>query len=676
MKRARGDDPAPSASASASSSVADAEHRLAQRSRDARGLRCVAPYAHSYSAHAKSRWLGRGLADFYCSEYGALDRGYVEAAVAAGAITVNGSRVGAGHIIRNNDLLRRWLHQHEPRVPGEAVRIVARTPSLLVACKPAGMPVHASGPYRYNTLLSLLVAEHGLSLTELSPVHRLDRLTSGLVILARSRTAAREMSAAMASGRLRKRYVTELEGDFPRHPDPQVAEWGASRAAPDASAAAPSTGAGAVLSAMAALAARGGIASRVEAVSAAAGEAGGSGAGSCKTASSESAEHLATTLEATGSAEWPFLADCAGEPDDAEATAACPFLRGFSPVVDSGSGGAGGGAATEGSGGGGGGGGGGDEEDGLPPTAGQPGTACWTRGGWLRVRTGIAGVDIRNCVAAVVAVPTEGLSTPAARGDAAVGGTSSSAAAAPAAAAQRPPGAGDHGAKSCETLFRALSTRRVADASAPGGLRVTTLVEVAPITGRTHQIRVHAAWLGHVVRDDPIYCPRLRASLRAVDALAAGVRRQALAGVGGRAPAGSAGEAPALAAGDEALREAQELLRCGEHREWEEARRLREEGSGAPAEGGAAAAASATPAVAAPPPARGTSRQPATAPSEAELVALCAYCQRGPAAELNAQQLLCRGLRLHSLAYKGPGWSFACSPPEWAGGFKGSLNPA
>jgi 23S rRNA-/tRNA-specific pseudouridylate synthase len=56
---------------------------------------------------------------------------------------------------------------------------------LLVVEKPPSMTVHTGGGYHYNTLLAILHYEMGYK--NLFVLHRLDRLTSGLVILAKCR---------------------------------------------------------------------------------------------------------------------------------------------------------------------------------------------------------------------------------------------------------------------------------------------------------------------------------------------------------------------------------------------------------------------------------------------------------------------------------------------------------
>jgi len=63
-----------------------------------------------------------------------------------------------------------------------------------------------------------------------------------------------------------------------------------------------------------------------------------------------------------------------------------------------------------------------------------------------------------------------------------------------------------HG-KEAETQFRVLQHRTEPDDEHPSSRRGLTLIEAKPITGRTHQIRVHLADCGHPVVGDKLYGP-------------------------------------------------------------------------------------------------------------------------------------------------------------------------
>lgn len=93
------------------------------------------------------------------------------------------------------------------------VEILCEEPDVLTVCKPASVPVHPCGQYRKNTVVGILQAEYGLA--PLFPVHRLDRLVSGLLILARSASRADLFRQQIESGVVQKRYIARVIGVFP-----------------------------------------------------------------------------------------------------------------------------------------------------------------------------------------------------------------------------------------------------------------------------------------------------------------------------------------------------------------------------------------------------------------------------------------------------------------------------
>lgn len=62
---------------------------------------------------------------------------------------------------------------------------------VLVVDKPASIPVHPCGRFRHNTVIFILGKERGIS--ELHTVHRLDRLTSGVLLFARTLETSKKL---------------------------------------------------------------------------------------------------------------------------------------------------------------------------------------------------------------------------------------------------------------------------------------------------------------------------------------------------------------------------------------------------------------------------------------------------------------------------------------------------
>lgn len=98
--------------------------------------------------------------------------------------------------------------------------IVARAEQWIAVDKPSGMVVHRSrgANDRYN-LVSVMRSHLG---PEVYPVNRLDRKTSGVIVMARSRDAARELSTAFAERQVEKEYEAVVRGWPPLEPEQ---EW-------------------------------------------------------------------------------------------------------------------------------------------------------------------------------------------------------------------------------------------------------------------------------------------------------------------------------------------------------------------------------------------------------------------------------------------------------------------
>jgi 23S rRNA pseudouridine1911/1915/1917 synthase len=90
---------------------------------------------------------------------------------------------------------------------------------LLVVDKAPGVVVHPARGHREDTLAQLLAplleGEHGAQEERRGVVHRLDRDTSGLLVLARSDEAHRRLQRALAARRIEREYLALVEGRPP-----------------------------------------------------------------------------------------------------------------------------------------------------------------------------------------------------------------------------------------------------------------------------------------------------------------------------------------------------------------------------------------------------------------------------------------------------------------------------
>lgn len=179
----------------------------------ANGLRYIRPYYFTFKTYAKGRWINTPIIDMFTREFAAENREYYTKAIESGKITVNGNVVPLQYIIKNSDLVTHLLHRHEPPVLATPISVVHQDDDYVVVDKPPSMPVHPCGRYRHNTLLYVLAQTYGLHTLHLA--HRLDRLTSGLLILSKNVVTARKMEHEISSRNVQKEYICKVDGVFP-----------------------------------------------------------------------------------------------------------------------------------------------------------------------------------------------------------------------------------------------------------------------------------------------------------------------------------------------------------------------------------------------------------------------------------------------------------------------------
>ncbi|KAK3086101.1 hypothetical protein FSP39_013580 [Pinctada imbricata] len=177
------------------------------------GLRKVYPYYYEFSCYAKGRWQGRTVLNVFESEFLQQTDEYYKNGIAAGQLQVNGRSVSTDYVLKNKDIMTHKTHRHENPVIGSPLEIICENEDVIVVNKPASIPVHPCGRYRYNSIYFILGKEHGLR--NLRTAYRLDRMTSGVLILAKNAKTARKLLDDVSSRHVRKEYVCRVVGEFP-----------------------------------------------------------------------------------------------------------------------------------------------------------------------------------------------------------------------------------------------------------------------------------------------------------------------------------------------------------------------------------------------------------------------------------------------------------------------------
>ena len=135
-----------------------------------------------------------------------------------GGIKVNGERVTVRYVLHAGDLLEladcdtKANESVEPR--DLAICVLFENDDAIVLAKPLHMPTHPSHGHRDDTLANALAFRfRGLPFV-FRPINRLDRDTSGVVLVAKNQRAASFFAETMKRGEFKKTYLAVCDGEL------------------------------------------------------------------------------------------------------------------------------------------------------------------------------------------------------------------------------------------------------------------------------------------------------------------------------------------------------------------------------------------------------------------------------------------------------------------------------
>jgi len=167
-----------------------------------------------------------GRIDRFIAEQCLISRAYAQKLIDKGRIKVNGVPVKSSHRLVFGDRVVAEIPPPRPIniAPEEiSINVVYENSDLIVIDKPAGMVVHPAVGQRTGTLVNALLAhcsDLGGIDGSLRPgiVHRLDKDTSGLMVVAKNDMAQAHLSHQIKKRTMKKAYITLVVGNLtPKH---------------------------------------------------------------------------------------------------------------------------------------------------------------------------------------------------------------------------------------------------------------------------------------------------------------------------------------------------------------------------------------------------------------------------------------------------------------------------
>lgn len=145
-----------------------------------------------------------------------VPKSHVYRVLRSGEVRVNKGRIDQLYRLKEGDVVRippiRMAETSTQVVPRAEFSILFEDKHLLVIDKPAGVAVHGGSGVSFGVIEQLRASRPEAKFLEL--VHRLDRETSGVLLLAKKRSALTHLHEQMRDGVTDKRYLTLVHGDW------------------------------------------------------------------------------------------------------------------------------------------------------------------------------------------------------------------------------------------------------------------------------------------------------------------------------------------------------------------------------------------------------------------------------------------------------------------------------
>ena len=160
--------------------------------------------------------------DCYLSNlFADISRTKIQSLIKSGKVLINEKSCKSSYVIQTDDKIKfEFDDVKEIKIKPEKIEIETLYEDEYIAIinKPSGMLTHPVSNEKSGTLVNALLYKYGCSLSDLNGeyrrgiVHRLDRNTSGLLIITKNNTAHEKISEMMKERKILKRYRTIVKG--------------------------------------------------------------------------------------------------------------------------------------------------------------------------------------------------------------------------------------------------------------------------------------------------------------------------------------------------------------------------------------------------------------------------------------------------------------------------------
>lgn len=147
-------------------------------------------------------------------------RSKIQSEIKSNSILVNSKSVKPSYVVKNSDIIEINISENDYKIEPENInlKIAYEDDNMLVINKPSGMLTHPTTLEKSGTLVNALLYKYGENLSDVNGdlrrgiLHRLDRNTSGLLMIAKNNKTHEFLVEQMKAGNIDKRYLAVVKG--------------------------------------------------------------------------------------------------------------------------------------------------------------------------------------------------------------------------------------------------------------------------------------------------------------------------------------------------------------------------------------------------------------------------------------------------------------------------------
>ena len=159
---------------------------------------------------------GQRIDNYLFRIFKGVPKSHVYRILRSGEVRVNKKRIDQTYRLQAGDIIRippvKTAEREEKRIPDARFDILYEDDSILVINKPAGVAVHGGSGVSFGVIEQLRAMRPEAKFLEL--VHRLDKETSGILVLAKKRSALTRLHEQIREGAIDKRYQALVHGNW------------------------------------------------------------------------------------------------------------------------------------------------------------------------------------------------------------------------------------------------------------------------------------------------------------------------------------------------------------------------------------------------------------------------------------------------------------------------------